>query len=75
MGTGELFWFQRPGTMIKSFLSWIYAQLIAIDANLRLKLKNRQINDPELGSGWFYFVENSAYTRHVEKNTDEEEVR
>lgn len=57
------------------FLSWIYAQFIAIDANFRLKLKNRQLNDPELGSGWFYFVENSAYTSHVEKSLIEEEVR
>ena len=56
-------------------LSWIYAQFIALDANFRLKLKNRQINDPELGSGWFYFVENSAYTRHVQQNLHEEEVR
>jgi hypothetical protein len=56
-------------------LSWIYAQFIAIDANFRLKLKNRQLDDPELGSGWFYFVENSAYTGHVEKSLIEEEVR
>lgn len=57
------------------FLSWIYAQFIAIDANFRLKLKNRLINDPELGSGWSYFVENSAYTRHVNENAGEEEAR
>ena len=56
-------------------LSWIYAQFIAIDANFRLKLKNRKVNDPELGSGWFYFVENSAYTDHVEKSLEEEEAR
>ena len=56
-------------------LDMIYAQFIAIDANFRLKLKNRQISDPELGSGWSYFVENSAYARHVEKNIDEEEAR
>jgi hypothetical protein len=53
---------------------WIYAQFIAVDANFKLKLKNRQIKDPELGSGWFYFVEDSAYTRHVANNTHDEEV-
>jgi hypothetical protein len=52
----------------------VHAQFIAVDANFRLKLKNRQINDPELGSGWSYFVENSAYTRHVAKNPHEKEV-
>ena len=56
-----------------TFLRWVYAQFIAVDANFRLKLKNRQINDPELGSGLSYFVENSAYVKHVEKNTPEEE--
>jgi len=58
-----------------SFLRWIYAQFIAIDANFRLKLKNRQINDPELGSGWSYFVENSQYTHHVASNPNEKDVR
>lgn len=53
----------------------MYAQFIAVDANFRLKLKNRQINDPELGSGLFYFVENAAYSTHVEKTLVEEEVR
>jgi hypothetical protein len=53
----------------------MYAQFIAVDANFRLKLKNRGINDPELGSGWSYFVENSAYTHHIKENSHEEEVR
>jgi len=53
---------------------WVYAQFIAVDANFKLKLKNRQINDPELGSGWSYFVENSAYTRHVANNPHDKEV-
>ena len=51
----------------------MYAQFIALDANFRLKLKNRRINDPELGSGLFYFVENSAFNRHVEKTLIVEE--
>lgn len=57
------------------FFRWIYAQFVAVDANFRLKLKNRGVDDPELGSGWSYFVENSKYTAHVSrKNLDEEEV-
>ena len=54
---------------------WIYAQFIAVDANFKLKLKNRRIEDPELGSGWSYFVENSQYTRHVGRNLREKDVR
>ena len=53
---------------------WIYAQFVAVDANFRLKSKNRQIKDPELGSGWSYFVENTAYAEHVAANPREEDV-
>ena len=49
-------------------------QFIAVDANFKLKSKNRQIKDPELGSGWSYFVENAAYTHHVVNNPHEKEV-
>ena len=56
-------------------LRWKHAQFIAVDANFRLKLKNRGIKDPELGSGWSYFVENSAYARHIEANPHQEEAR
>ena len=30
--------------------------------------------DPELGSGWSYFVENTEYTRHVTNNAHQEDV-
>jgi hypothetical protein len=53
---------------------WIYAQFIVVDANFKLKLKNQQIKDPELGSGWSYFVENSAYTCHIVNNQADKEV-
>ena len=56
-------------------LRWIYAQFIAADANFKLKSKNRQIEDPELGSGWAYFVENSQYVCHVARNPHEQDVR
>lgn len=53
----------------------MYAQFIAINANFRFKLKNRGVNDPELGFRRSYFVENLAYTHHVSENTHEEEAR
>lgn len=52
----------------------MYALILAIDANFRLKLKARGIKDPEIGSGWAYFVEQSKYAAHVAQNFDEPEV-
>lgn len=45
-----------------------------MDANFRLKLKDRGINDPEVGSGWSYFVKNDQYSKHLSENTAEIEV-
>ena len=50
---------------LKVSLRWMYTQFIAPDANLKLKLKNRHVNDPELGSGQSYFVEELTYVQHV----------
>ena len=36
---------------------WLYSLFLAIDANFRLKLKARDIQDPELGAGLSYFVD------------------
>ncbi|KAF9777745.1 hypothetical protein BJ322DRAFT_1015458 [Thelephora terrestris] len=53
---------------------WLYSLFLAVDANFRLKLKNRKIKDPEVGSGWAYFVENNRYLEHVSRNTNDTEV-
>lgn len=47
---------------------------MAIDANFRLKLKARGVNDPELGSGWAYFVEQLDYAEHVKKFFGDKDV-
>ena len=47
----------------------MYSLFLAVDANFRLKLKDRKIKDPEVGSGWAYFVENNRYIEHVSQNT------
>lgn len=57
-----------------TILRWLYALFIVINANFRLKLKARGIKDPELGSGWTYFVEQVAYEKHVRKHFDEKDV-
>lgn len=48
-----------------------------MDACFRLKRKRKNnINDPELGSGWAFFVQEEEYRAHVKKfNTDLPEVR
>ena len=47
---------------------------LALDANFRLTLKDRKINDPELGSGWAYFVEIQRYLEHISQATNGAEV-
>ena len=58
----------------KLFPRWLYRYFLAVDANFRLKLKNRGINDPEIGTGWSYFVESEEYNKHITQNTVETEV-
>ena len=57
-----------------TFPRWLYALFLAIDANFRMKLKRRNICDPEMGSGWSYFVKNLKYNKHVSQKTVEREV-
>lgn len=58
----------------KLFLRWLYSYFLAVDANFRLKLKSRGISDPEIGSGWSYFVRNEQYSKHISQKTIETEV-
>ena len=54
---------------------WLYSLFLAVDANFRLKLKDRKIKDPEIGSGWAYFVENDRYIKHISQaKADDKEV-
>jgi hypothetical protein len=46
-----------------------------MDANFRLKLKERGITEPELGNGWSYFAESSGVDQHVALYGDQVEVR
>ena len=64
----------RPMLTIGIFPRWLYATFLAVDANFRMKLKSRGINDPETGSGWSYFVQNQKYTEHISQTTIEKEV-
>ena len=35
--------------------------MVAIDANFRLKLKDRGVTDSEFGPGWAYFLNDEKY--------------
>src|SRR6266481_7040138 len=60
---------------LTSHFSWIYTLYLAMDANFRLKLRNRHIkNDPELGPGWAYCVDEKQYQNEMDKYGDQIEV-
>ncbi|KAI0054664.1 hypothetical protein BV25DRAFT_1816736 [Artomyces pyxidatus] len=54
---------------------WKYALLLAIDANFKLKRKNRKTHDVQLMNGWSYFVEEAAYQGHLNRYKDEAEMK
>lgn len=55
---------------------WIFTLYLAMDANFRLKLRERGIkNDPELGPGWAYFVNDREYQQSMSTFGDQKEVR
>lgn len=57
------------------FRRWLYILYLAIDANFRLKLKDRGVQgDDELGSGWAYFVQHDLYKEEIPKHTETIEV-
>ncbi|KAJ3535047.1 hypothetical protein NM688_g7034 [Phlebia brevispora] len=55
---------------------YIYNLFIAMDANFRLKCRAVSSNerDPALGSGWGYFVEDTAYCNMMLAYADQEEI-
>jgi hypothetical protein len=54
---------------------WLYALILAIDANFRLKNKCRRIrNDPALGDGWGHWVPEKPYQAYIKKYGYQQEV-
>lgn len=56
---------------------YLCMKFIVMDANFRLKrcMMGSDQHDPALGSGWGYFVEDSAYKAHVLEYATQEDVR
>lgn len=48
---------------------------MAVDANFRLKLKNRKLEDISLAPGWGYYVEEKEYHAYLKEHVSENEVR
>lgn len=67
-----------PRSMLQHLVTfnhrWLYSLFIAMDANFRLKLKTRDINDPELGDGLAYFVNTAMFEEHLKSHVEENEV-
>ncbi|KAG6808040.1 hypothetical protein H0H92_005612 [Tricholoma furcatifolium] len=61
-------WEQAP-----PIIRWLYTLFLAIDANFKLRLKNRGLSDTELAPGWAYYVEDSAYQNHLKNYIDQPE--
>ena len=53
---------------------FLYKLFIAVDANFKLKNKERGIFDLELGPGWAYYVEDNHYQTHLSGYVDQPEV-
>ena len=53
---------------------WLYGMNLAMDANFRLKLKERGVTDPEFGPGWAYFVNDEVYKAEIIKHPQPIEV-
>lgn len=56
---------------------FLYVLILALDACFRLKRRivSSEKNDPGLGTGWSYFVEDEPYRKYLLTVTDQDEVR
>ena len=64
----------RIAVLIEHQSRFIYALFIAVDANFRLKSKDKAANDLSLGSGIAYFVDNGPYKSYLDEVGPQVEV-
>jgi hypothetical protein len=54
---------------------WLYSLMLTIDANFRLKNKDRSVcNDPALGDGWGHWVPKESYHKYLAAHGRQDEV-
>ena len=56
-------------------LRFLYTLYVAVDANFKLKGKQRHLDDVELMPGWGAYVPEAPYQTHIANNVDQPEVR
>ena len=62
-------------SMLNCVCRWLYILIITIDANFRMKLKEKGIlNDPALGDGWAHWTRSQPYRAYVAKYGHQVEV-
>jgi hypothetical protein len=62
------------GLELNLLYRFLYTLFLAVDANFKLKGKDRGICDPELAPGWVSFVEEGHYQEHITQYVDQPEV-
>lgn len=55
-------------------LRFLYTLYVAVDANFKLKGKQRHLDDVELMPGWCAYVPEASYQTHIANNVDQPEV-
>jgi hypothetical protein len=60
--------------IVLMYLRFLFTLFLAIDANFKLKNKDRGIKDFELDPGLGCYVEHSRYQSHLASHTDQHEV-
>ncbi|PPR08116.1 hypothetical protein CVT24_010770 [Panaeolus cyanescens] len=55
-------------------LAFLYTLFVAVDANFKLKGKDRGLDDIELGPGWGAFVEETQYQSYISQYVAEPEI-
>lgn len=58
----------------KDNLRYLYTLFMAVDANFRLKLKNRKLADVSLSPGWGYYVAEDEYKKYLNERVNDNEV-
>ena len=56
-------------------IRFLYILYVSVDANFKLKGKERGLEDIELMPGWGTFVKESEYQEYITNYEDEPEVR
>jgi hypothetical protein len=54
--------------------SFLYTLFIAVDANFKLKGKDRKLQDVDFAQGTSVYVNEVAYQKHIKNYTDQPEV-